>query len=57
MILLDDTERELWRQAALNALNCVQTFNSDESRKAAAFAALVADNIVNSYRKRNKQDE
>jgi hypothetical protein len=56
LYLKDQTEKELWRQAALNALNCVDSFKPKDDKAAALFASLVADNIVLAYRKRCEKD-
>lgn len=56
LYLKDQTERELWRQAALNALNCVESFKPKDDKAAALFSSLVADNIVLAYRKRCEKD-
>lgn len=57
MVLASETEKELWRQAAIAAIKSVEDCKPSEHREAMQYACLVADGIVRSYRKRCGEDE
>ena len=50
--LLNDQEKLLWRKAAVAALDSIERVESEGNKKVALFAVMVADGIINSYRKR-----
>lgn len=59
MNLQSDIEKTLWRKSALNALKTVQAEKAqhEEHKRIVSFAALVADGMVLSYRKRLKDND
>jgi hypothetical protein len=59
MLFGSETEKELWRQAAVAALKSVSDAKTPEHREAMQYASFVADGIVRAYRKRcgEKVDE
>lgn len=59
MLFESEIEKELWRQAAVAALNSVADAKTPEHREAMTYATFVADGIVRAYRKRcdEKNDE
>lgn len=55
--LKDDKEKSLWRDSAVASLQAIEEVETDQPKKAALFASIVADNIVSAYRKRCEGDE
>jgi len=57
MTFSSETEKDLWRRAAVAALKSVEDCKSSEHREALQYASLVADGIVRAYRKRCEAEE
>lgn len=52
MRFVSETEKELWRRAAVAALRSVEDCKASEGKEALQYASLVADGIVRAYRRR-----
>jgi hypothetical protein len=59
MVFTSETEKDLWRQAAVAALKSVEDCKSGEHKEAMQYACIVADGVLRAYRKRcgEKNDE